>query len=66
MTQPARFLLAHERDRAGVGRAAHELLGERVLAIAAQRNVELESMVEVILDRSFHASRNDDNMLDAD
>ena len=37
----------------------------RVLAVAAQRHVDLEGVVEMILDRRLHAAGDDDDMLDA-
>ena len=65
MAKAARFLLAHEGDGADAGRRLGQRLGDRVLAIAAQRCVDLEGMIEMILDRRFHAAGDDDHMLDA-
>ena len=65
MAEAARFLLAHEGDGADAGRRLGQRLGDRVLAIAAQRCVDLEGVVEMILDRRLHAAGHDDHVLDA-
>ena len=65
MAEAARFLLAHEGDGADAGRRLGQRLGERMLAVAAQRCVDLEGVVEMILDRRLHAAGDDDHVLDA-
>ena len=65
MAEAPRLLLAHEGDGADAGRRSGQRFGDRVLAVAAQRRVDLEGMVEMILDRRLHAAGDDDDMLDA-
>ncbi len=65
MAEAARFLLAHEGDGADARRRLGQRLGDRMLAVAAQRCVDLEGVVEMILDRRLHAAGDDDHVLDA-
>ena len=47
------------------GVASASVSAMRVLAVAAQRHVDLEGVVEMILDRRLHAAGDDDDVLDA-
>ena len=65
MAEAARLLLAHEGHGADARRRWRERVGDALLAVAAQRDVELEGVVEMILDRRLHAAGHDDDVLDA-
>ncbi len=65
MAEAERLLLAREADRAGRGPFADEFLEGRLLVALAKRRLELESQIEVILDRRLAAAGDHDEVLDA-